>query len=340
MKKTIFIATIALALIAGATIFAACTKEDNYNRSRSFENKNLPTSIPYYDDVDDVDLILNTVMTFDTITDLIAYESSQGRQSIGAISDYFVEHIDTTTFTNTEAALAFCYQNSDLLDIKITDNDTVVSPKWSNTPFRYVANSEGYFAIGNKVYRLFNDGIVTTSVANYDYLCTLDEMTNFDNLETSIYYYSKYYVDEPKGDDDHTQCKNFWGYVNTKTNGKDRVNLCLTTTVASYSYGRMYETYIYVRAEHKCLGIWWSSRRTLTANGYIDFHIKNTVNNNWFNVIVNTNKTQKNLYLYYMLYRLPVTTQTASGEYHYYSFDLKANSLNVYYAILNSANYQ
>ncbi len=338
MKKRTFIATIAVALIAVVSVFVACTKEDKTNLEHSIFNKTLPTSIPYFDDLDAVDLVLNTVMTFDTISDLIAYENAQGRQSIGAISDYFVEHIDMTAFTNTETALDFCYQNSNLLDITITEDDTSVTPKFFKTPFRYLANSDGYFAIGDKVYRLFDEGIVMTDADNYNYLSSLNVTGDFDNPDTTIFFFSKYNLNE-QAQNSHTQCRKYLGYINTKTDGNDRVNLSLVTNLNEYTYeGKVYETEIYVTAQHKFLGIWWTSRRTLTVHGQVNVHMIND-DDSWFNAIGNINETQKCTYLYRTVLREPAGIEPTPCGYHYYSFDIVAYSLNVYYAALNSGSF-
>ena len=94
MKKRTFIATIAVAIIAGVSIFVACTKEEKNNISHVFTNKNLPTSIPYYADYDELISVINTASSFESIEELNEYELQLGRQSIGALSDMFFENID------------------------------------------------------------------------------------------------------------------------------------------------------------------------------------------------------------------------------------------------------
>lgn len=214
------------------------------------------------------------------MSELIEYENTQGRQSIGAISELFLENIDTNAFADAAAALDFCYQNSHLIDITVSDLDTSVNPKWFNTPYRYAANSDGYFAVGDYVFRLFDEGIVMVSAENYTDLLNLDDQTNFRDLDESTYLFQPYFY-AGTSSDPHGSCPFGTYFSNTKTSGSDRVNLVLRTSQSGFmGFGSTTEAKICVNAQHKCMGIWWASRRTLTLQGDVDCH-RRTGSSNW-----------------------------------------------------------
>ncbi len=211
--RTIFDA-IAVAIMAGVSIFAACSKDENKGSIFS-TNKNLPSNIPHYADDDAINQVINTALSFDSLSELIEYENTQGRQSIGAISELFLENIDTNAFADAAAALDFCCQNSHLIDITVSDLDTSVNPKWFNTPYRYAANSDGYFAVGDYVFRLFDEGIVMVSAENYTDLLNLDEQTNFRDLDESTYLFQPYFY-AGTSSDPHGSCPFGTYFSNTK----------------------------------------------------------------------------------------------------------------------------
>ena len=85
--------------------------------------------------------------SFDTISDLIDFEQEQNRSSIGAISDLFYDNIELETFSSENDVLVFYDKHKDVLDTIINNNEVSVLPKFSNTPYRYVANADGIFSV-------------------------------------------------------------------------------------------------------------------------------------------------------------------------------------------------
>lgn len=58
MKARTIFAAVAVAIMAGVSIFAACSKEENKGSIFS-TNKNLPSNIPHYADDDAINQVIN-----------------------------------------------------------------------------------------------------------------------------------------------------------------------------------------------------------------------------------------------------------------------------------------
>lgn len=225
-KKMAILATVAFSLFT----CISCDKEQSLTESHNLlVHKVASENIPVFSSWESLQTAIDSALSFDTVSDLINYESKQGRQSVGAISDNFYESIDPNSFVDEEQFISFYRNNKDLLDTSMVEGEICVSPKWFDTPYRYVANQNGLFAVDDLIYRLFKAGIVATKSENLDRLISLNE-SDLDNIDTSIFYYSKPVNATPS----HSGClddNEDWYYSNTLSTAKNRVIVELNTRI-------------------------------------------------------------------------------------------------------------
>lgn len=222
-------------LVSSMTIlifsFISCDKEDSY--PSDIINLQKSESIPHFLDREDVWSAINTAISFDSISQLLEYEQTSGRQSIGALSDNFYEKINKAEFLNQEQVIDFYLANTDFLDTIVELGDVSISPKWFDTPYRFVANIDGLFRVGDQVYRLFKRCMVSTNVSNLNLLTSLTE-SDVDGLDTTLFYVSSNTTNSCELL--HEDCQGSWYYENRLQDDNDYVAVSLETQNVYYPY--------------------------------------------------------------------------------------------------------
>lgn len=257
------------AIVISTNLFISCTKDTESFTVRN-SAKSLPSSIPQYASYTVMRQVIDSAYSFDSVSQLVAYETSEGRISIGRLADVFYESVAPEKFSTESDALTFYANHTNYLDTIVENNDVSIVPKWHDMPWRYVANASGYFAVGNYVYRLFKDDIVCTHENNYKDLTALTE-NGLNYLDTTKFYSSK---PKSSANTTHTTCINSTYFFKSPTTvGNNRIILKLDTRIPFYSgIGRMHETEATAYCQHKSVGIWWTSRHTITLQASMNLH--------------------------------------------------------------------
>lgn len=313
-------------LVAGTATFTSCEKDDNQVPHPFFE-KSASVSIPRYSTYDEVLEIIEKATSFDTLPKLLEYEKSQGRNSIGAISDKFYEAIDLKQFTDENDVMKFYSQNADMLDTVVEKGEISIMPKWDMISMRYVANENGLFIIGDYAYRLFKYCVVTAPENYLDKLISLEE-ENLDNLDTTIFSFA---INPYNIAINHGQCASKWVYDDIVRDDDIRFYLRLSNEYPSIFGIRfpIISTKVYARNEIKRLGCWWSTKRTTTIKGDVTIH-KMTGNGNWTNTTYNINVKQRCSSITRTLHsEITLFSGLTPNTYHFYSFNLQGGNLNV-----------
>lgn len=192
MKKTIRNTRSAawiLALLAAATL-SGCQKDEPLPPSGNIPvAKSAASSIPHYSDERTFLRTLNSVLSFDSLPQRLAFEAASGRSSAGCRADVLCATIEPATLPDEPAALDFYSHHTALLDtLHLSDGSTAIVPRWYNNPLRYLADSNGLFSVGNTVYRLFKSGVVSSDISLAQPLADLDE-ESLDNLDNNNFQY-------------------------------------------------------------------------------------------------------------------------------------------------------
>lgn len=338
MKKHTKILAVAIAAIMtiGSISFVSCNKDCEMHVQNTpnsdFLEKSTP-SLPYFSNMESLWGAINKATSFDTLPDLIDYETSQGRQSIGAISDAFYESINPNSFIDGDQVLSFYEIHNELLDTIMENGEIAVVPQWFNTPYRYVANSEGLFQVDTFAYKLFKSCIVAAPISHLADLKSLQE-SGLDNANPNIFHFTK--GASLQGDANHSSCIYKWKKKNDPDSQYDRIHIKLETSIIFTGVEDVAETYVRVSNFHKWAGIWWTSRHTLHCEGFVDFHTQTYDCTDWNNVSESFNVTRKCNTLYIDdVHKIPCQWSSVSRwdyfwgnyiDYHHYSrFNIVAN---------------
>lgn len=279
-----FAVAIAAIMTIGSVTLVSCDKEETSTQPYSISSSKGNSNIPHFSTREEMQQAIDAAISFDTITDLIAFEQKQGRSSIGATSDAFYESINPEIFNNEDDVLTFFENHKDVLDTIIENAEVVIMPKWSNTPCRYVANADGMFAVQDMYYKLFKAGTVSTTEKYSDRL-TLITDDDLDNLDTSIF---RFIPDEVK-DIDTKGCITKWKQSNDPSSNKDRIHIILVTNTQTWpGVGDVAVTRVKVYNLHKWAGVWWTSRHNLSCTGSVRFHVKKMDCSGWENYVDKT----------------------------------------------------
>lgn len=351
-KKTI---TILTAIIASTLIISSCSKEGNYHNPSLFSpSGNIiatigTTNIPSYSDYDELLSVMENAIAYDSIDDLLALERNLHFKSIGALSDsLYIAIISTlpddestttqSSSTSTDPTIVSNIINNyygTLIDTTMSNGEVSITPIFFQTPYRYVANVNGLFSVGEECYRLFRHSIVSTSIDNLDELIELSE-NDLEELDTFTFHQFSFLNESPT-DVDHNGCSNM-DNSDTLTINKDRVILGLVTSAIRTPMGNSYATFIehkvHTYSQHKCLGIWWTSRHTMTVQGNVTLHKLVELPNTWseesFNIQYHHSTNGK-----WILYDSYPTPNYYADCIHYFSYNITSRTPGVASAFLS-----
>lgn len=332
--KTEKIKLLALAsIVLGTSMFTSCEKDDN-QMSQSFFEKSATASIPHYSTFDEISEIIDKVSTFETLQELLDYEKSQGRSSIGSISDEFYESIDKESFSNQDEVMNFYNENSNLLDTLVKKDEIYISTKYSKHSFRYVANQNGLFSVENCVFRLFKNSMVSTSEENLDKLLSLTEK-DIETLDTTIFKVSQKLKIAQQI---HSQCyyNDVCGGSTYDGNTKFEMELELWSIWPFFRKGPIIYTELDASNYNRFFGIWWLERYTTTINGSVTIHKKNIDTDTWERITKTININKKFAILDHTIYKDKNTNRMHNSflNYHFESFNIKGRNLRVDYVTL------
>lgn len=119
----------------------------------------------------------------------VAWEKSQGFKSFGTICDEFYATIEPQNFKTMEDVNAFVSTNSD--KVKIYENkagDKYCEVQEFDNSERYLMNKDRMYIVGDSVVRKFDEGSVSTSLANIDDLKKAKSFSDLKPVSTSVIF--------------------------------------------------------------------------------------------------------------------------------------------------------
>ena len=266
MKK--FFSFLLIASIVGVTLFG-CKKED-VNPNTTLKNG---MSIRCFDDFQELQSEMENIANMD-FDELLEYESELNFNSYGKNAYLLVEELtgDTTMLSGEMLSQIEQYYPQYFVILE-EDTNFLVDVRYGNTPFSFIMNENRMFIIGDSVYKVFDNCLVITDIANIEDLTALDEdgLLEIDGNED---YIVLYYQEE--------EAKTNYGRSLYKegVNGKEKVKSWLVLTqlerhsvngcvIASYSLD------LKIKGFRKFCGIFWPVKRTLSDNIYCGISINN-----------------------------------------------------------------
>lgn len=176
-----------IAIVFISLIALSCSKKDGFISNEILGSKSLE-QIPYYNNIYEVFARIDSINNIDSLADRITFEKKTGYESIGLISDLFVDSVEfDSCFDEEDFVLAFYDNYSGLIDTIWEDGELYLDPKYNDNYFRNVANVNGLFRVGDTVVRIFKRKSIATHIDQLNELIDLDE--NNDELPGENYFY-------------------------------------------------------------------------------------------------------------------------------------------------------
>lgn len=189
MNNTLKNIIASFAIIAlGCISFISCEKDSTQNETNNTPSfKNNSGAIPYYATTTTMEEELERKINYKNQGPkaLYEYEILHGCLSIGGLSDFFYWNTITDTLSyNT--FLSITNSRSNLFNLTTIDGENYCLPKFTKSPLRYIADTNGYFQIGSTVTRIFEEGTVSTDISHisnlrnlYSYYEALNDTVTF-----------------------------------------------------------------------------------------------------------------------------------------------------------------
>ncbi|MBQ8703315.1 MAG: hypothetical protein IJ524_02940 [Bacteroidales bacterium] len=325
--------TVIIISVALASVFLSSCGKDTSNNSEIMREGNIPTTkdvnLPYYPNLDSVYSEINRAGLYSNPCDFYNYQKNKGFVSIGAIADVFFDSLDLDEFKSLDILLSFYDGNRDMLDTCMMENNEIaIVPKWFFSEFRYVANANGMFAVGDNVFKIFKQGLV---YAERTYVQELTSFTDdiLSSADTSIIHYCiPISIHSHEG---HPNCMFDWRKRNSPSDPKDRIYIEIVT----HKFLNKITTFVKAYNLHRALFFWAPSRHNLSIDSRIVFH---TADNNdvWSTYPISKNESGYACILTSNVYERSVDNISRKAHvfswffndypdyHHYYSYEITA----------------
>ncbi|MBW7869261.1 MAG: hypothetical protein H3C31_13170 [Brumimicrobium sp.] len=247
MKKLIY-GGLFLALV-GVTI-SGCKKEE--------VNTPIKSNIPKFSNYEALFEEMNKLNAMDE-NERRKFEKVNGYKSLYTHVHEVYEVVNMEELKDIEVLDNHVSENSTILEIIKNDlGEREYRPKYSDNPFSILTTSNRLLIVGEKCLKVFDDGLISTDLANINLLdglsaCKLADVEEHSDLVKSIFDVKT--ESAPKGN-----CGTY--DIDRATNNRDRTKI----EVSRY----FHENYIFadciVRPYKKTLGIWYFAKRTIVGS--------------------------------------------------------------------------
>jgi len=167
----------------------------------------------------------------------IKWEQQKGFKSFGVAAEKFYKTINPDEFNSADEVKAFVRKNSKYIQFVDEGGEISVETKFYNEPLRFFINYESIFQVGERVYKVLENGVVATSLQN------LEKLKAIDN--------SNLYQIEEDSDLSFLNNENMKS-IETTCSGNSGGGYCASEplTIDYGSYKKTYRTTIEIRPKH------------------------------------------------------------------------------------------
>ena len=231
---------------------------------------------------------LDTVLSFEIIEKLSDYEDCHHYKSLGRVSDIFYEESFTDVlndFNSNSELLNFCNSNNTLIAIEYEDGETeqTISPIFSNNPYRYFANEQGVFYVGQDIVKVFPDFTIAVSNTDASILLNITNDSDINPSDTSnnikwLFWRETVDVDEDGNEIDHEHCVtkgHYTRYYYSPSSSNERMKVVSEYQLrSSPAIGLPYSWYFLTQFKYqkKYLGCWVKQKANLSMTITGQYH--------------------------------------------------------------------
>ena len=117
------------------------------------------------------------------------WEKQKGYQSLKSYIDNLYLEIDS--ISDEASLLNFVDKNSEYLGIKEEHGNKYIISVFGNTPYSHLANKDGFYIIGDCIYKVLKEYIIISNISNYNLLKNIkdNDIAGLDNKDISVHKY-------------------------------------------------------------------------------------------------------------------------------------------------------
>lgn len=258
MKKRILQLSVLLTILTIS--FAGCEKEKVNN---SEVNAGFSST-------EELNAEINKTITLNS-EELKSYEALKGYKSYGRMCEEIYENIDFSSFTTQDEILDFVAENGDYLEL-VTDEygDVYLETKLRNNEYRYIIDNNRMFTVNDRVYKVFNEGQISTTIENRNVLYKIESFNEKNNKVTAnLQFHPTNTLSSKANIIDEPSLKSAASNCGTKdddraTSNRDRTKIEIE--LKDKWEGNTYKVYHkgLIRPYKKTLGVWYWCTRTIS----------------------------------------------------------------------------
>ncbi len=251
----------------------SCSKEGFENQDNNSGQPIESGDLLSFKNAETLNEEINKVLAMN-YNELKAYEESKGYESFGRKCDEIYNSINPEDFKSLDEIKSFVEKyNEYLIMVDEGNGEFSVETVLESNPYRYFINTNKLFQVNNSVYKLFEDGIVSTDVNNISQLATMTnkEILNIENND-KFRFMPAHTSNDPDLKNALVNCG--YGKSDTKTDGNNRTKVefglyYLDTYDIDGNKMTIFENRVLVKPQKRTLGGWFGCERTI----YCDFKI-------------------------------------------------------------------
>jgi hypothetical protein len=287
MKKT---TNTLLLLILLTVIISSCEEKETPAVKRVIQQKLLPSdTLLQFKDVSDFFTTLDYISMFNH-TERKNWEDNKKFRSIGMASDEFYFSIDTSIFSKVQDVEEFANLNDEYLKLINVDGEYLLETVLSMNKFRYLANRDHMFQVGDSAYLVLDEVLVHSHFSKINDLKKINDMNYVEYKHSNDFRID--YLQEAKSERyNDNNCGNY--KEERVTNNNNRTYLRIASLSLVNGSQKRYWVDFMVRPYKRTAYVWFYCLRTISCKIHCAHDYK--VNSNWLRK-VNTPFTYQNIY--------------------------------------------
>jgi len=265
--KNLYFFGIFITIVTFTFFHYSCSKEVIVDNSKD----EISSDLLIFTNTSDYTEALNTVISLNS-QDLKAYEESRGYKSFGRTCDELYSKINPERFKNTEEVKDFVKINKKYFQLIEDENgELILETRLFKDPNRYLINKEYMFQVSNIVYKVLDDVVLATELANISTLRLIDEknVISYKNNPSIQFLSSNSELVTPGKKDAAYNCGT--AVDEYESDGNDRTHMWLTCSEypAYDPFGlpiTRFNSKVLIRPYKRTLGIWYWCTRTVSCD--------------------------------------------------------------------------
>ena len=194
------------------------------------------------------------------------WELQQGFESYATKCNELFEAFEAKGIESDEDIYNFVKENPDYFYIHVEDGEEYLISYLEYTPYYNIVDENRMFQIGREIYKIFDEGIIRTSV---DKKTDLTKIRSFyESKQNDFAYYENHVFDSQEDlryEDDGCDCHTF-ETIARKTNGNNRTYVrfyidCANPDILGWG---IINYMMKIRPYKRTLGVWYWCRRTIS----------------------------------------------------------------------------